>query len=155
MAWPILRWLTSTVIMFRQILGQAAHLDLEQNVLQHAALGLHALGLADGLDRHQDGHLLVLGHFVEIHVQHLAGEGMVLDFLHQGQPLGPGVVLDRQVHQEVLGNGMVNQVFHLLGVDLQVLRLGLPAIDDGRNAAGGAERFGPGPPAQHAGSCVE
>ena len=124
-------------------------------MLQHAALGLHALGLADGLDRHQDGHLLVLGHLVEIHVQHLAGEGMVLDFLHQRQPLGPGIVLDRQVHQQVLGHRMVNEVFHFLGVDLEVLRLGLPAIDDGRDAAGGAERFGPGPPAQHAGSCVK
>ena len=124
-------------------------------MLQHAALGLHALGLADGFDRHQDGYLLVLGHFVEINVQHLAGEGMVLDFLHQGQSLGPGIVLDGQVHQEVLGDGMVNQVFHFLGVDFQVLRLGLPAIDDGRDAPGGAERFGPGPPAQDAGGCVE
>ena len=139
----------------RQIFGQPAHLDLEQHVLQHAAVGLHALGFADGLDRHQDGDLLVLGHLVEIDVQHLAGQGMVLDFLHQRQALGPGIVLDRQVHQEVLGNGMVNEVFHFLGVDFEVLRLGLPAIDDGRNAAAGAERFGPGPPAQDAGSCVE
>jgi hypothetical protein len=103
------------VINSGKSLGRAAHLDLEQHVLQHAAVGLDAFGFADGLDRHQDGDLLVLGDFVEIHVQHLAGEGMVLDFLHQRQPLGPGVVLDRQVHQEVLGDGMVDQVLHFLG----------------------------------------
>ena len=106
----------------RQILGQGAHPDLEQHVLQHTAVGLDALGFADGLDRHHDGHLLVLGHFVEIHVQHLTGEGMVLDFLHQCQPLGPGVVLDRQVHQQVFGDRMVDEVFHFLGVDFEVLR---------------------------------
>ena len=76
---------------------------------------------------------------------------MVLDFLHQRQPLGPGVVLDRQVHQQVFGHRMVDEVFHLLGVDFQVLRLGLAAINDGRDAAGGAERFGPGPPRQRRG----
>ena len=131
--------------MLRQIFGQAAHLDLEQHVLQHAAVGLHALGFADGLDRHQDGDLLVLGHFVEIDVQHLAGERMVLDFLHQRQPLGPGIVLDRQVHQEVLGDRMVDQVFHFLGVDFEVLRRGLPAINDGRNAAAGRGALWPRP----------
>ena len=88
-------------------------------------------------------------------MQHLAREGMVLDFLHQRQPLGPGIVLDRQVHQEILRDGMVDQVLHFLGVDFEVLRRGLPAIDDGRNTAPGAERFGPGAPAQDAGSCVE
>ena len=151
MAWPILRWRDIHGDHLGQILGQAAHLDLEQHVFEHAAVGLDALGFADGFDRHHDGDLLVLGDFVEIHMQHLAAERMVLDFLHQGQPLGPGIVLDRQVHQEVFGDGMVNQVFHFLGVDLEVLRLGLPAVNDGRNAAGGAQFFGPGAPAQRRG----
>ena len=139
----------------RQIFGQAAHLDLEQHVLQHAALGLYALGFANRLDRHEDGDFLILGDFVEIHVEHLAGEGVVLDFLDQGQPLGPGVVLDRQVHQQVFGDRMVDEVFHFLGIDLEILRWRLPAIDDGRNPAVGPERFGPGAPAQEAGSCFE
>ena len=139
----------------RQIFRQRAHLDLEQHVLQHAAFGLDALGFAGGLDRHQDGDFLVFGDFVEINVQHFAGEGIVLDFLHQRQPLGPGIVLDHQVHQEVLGDRMVDQVFHFLGVDLEVLRRGLPAINDGRDATAGSERFGPGAPAQDAGNCVE
>ena len=94
----------------RQILGQGAHLELEQHVLQRAAVGLDAFSFAGRLERHQHGDLFVFGHLVEINVQHLAREGMVLDFLHQRQPLGPGIILDRQVHQEILGDGMVDEV---------------------------------------------
>ena len=90
-------------------------------MLEHAALGLDALGFADGFNRHHDGDLLVFGDLVEINVEHLAGQGMVLDFLDQRQPLGPGIVLDRQVHQEILGDRMVNQVLHFLGLDFEVL----------------------------------
>ena len=93
-------------------------------MLEHAAADLHAHGFADGFHRHQDGDLLVFGNFVEIHVEHLAGERMMLDFLDQGEAFGAGVVLDRQVHQQVLGDGMVDQVLHLLGADFEVLGLG-------------------------------
>ena len=85
--------------LLRQIFGQPTDPDLKQHVLKHAALGLHTLGLTKGLDRHQNGHLLVLGHLVEIHVQHLAAKRMVLDFLHQRQPLGARIVLDGKVNQ--------------------------------------------------------
>jgi hypothetical protein len=50
---------------------------------------------------------------------------------------------------------MVDQVFHFLGVDFDVLRRGLPAINDGRNAPSGTESFGSGPPAQDTRTCIE
>jgi hypothetical protein len=50
---------------------------------------------------------------------------------------------------------MVDQVPHFLGADFEVLRRGLAAINDGRDAASRAERFGPGAPGQDARNCVE
>ncbi len=94
--------------LFRQVFGQATHPDFEKNVLQHAALVLHAIGFADRLHRHLDDDLFILGDFMEIHVQHLASERMVLDFLHQRQPLGSSILLHCQVHQEDLGHRMVD-----------------------------------------------
>ena len=128
---------------FGQILGKGPDLDLEQDVLKHAAIGLNTLGLADGFDGHHDGDLLVLGNFVKINVQHLARERVMLNFLHQRQPLGTGIILDLQVHQQVLGERMVNEVFHLLGLDLEVLGRGLPTVNDCGYAAGSAEGLGP------------
>jgi hypothetical protein len=64
---------------------------------------------------------------------------MMLDFLHQRQALGAGVIFDRQVHQQVLGDRVVDEIRDLLGIELQVLRLGLAAIDGRGHAAGGAE----------------
>src|ERR1039458_10229644 len=84
----------------------------------------------------------------EIDMQHFAGEGIVLNFLHQRQSLGPGIVLDGEVHQEILGDRMVDQVFHFLGVDFDVLRRHLPAINDGWDAPSGTESLGSGPPAR-------
>ena len=75
-------------------------------------------------------------------MQHLAAERMVLDLLHQGQALGAASSLIGQVHQQIFRNGMVDQVLHLLGVDLEILRLGLAAVNDGGNAAGRAKFLG-------------
>ncbi len=95
MALPISKWLTSTIEHFRQILGQGADFQLEQDVFQRAAAGLDAHGLADGFHRHHDGDLFVLGDFVQIDVEHLVGQDVVLDFLHQRQALGLGIALRR------------------------------------------------------------
>ena len=92
---------------------------------------------------------------MEIHVQHFAAQRMVLNLLHQSQPLGPGIVLDRQVHQQVLRKGMVNQILHLLGTDFQILGLGLPAVNDGRDSPCGAQFFGPGAASQRPRECVQ
>src|SRR6266516_1789590 len=59
----------------------------------------------------------------------------MLDFLDQGQALGPGILSHRQVHQEVLRSRVMNEVFEKLAVDFQVLRLALTSVDDGRDTA--------------------
>ncbi len=50
---------------------------------------------------------------------------------------------------------MVDKVLHFLGVDFQLLRLDLAAIDDSGDAATGTERFGPRPPGHDAGGGVK
>ena len=67
---------------------------------------------------------------MKIHVQHLSTESVVLNFLYQGQPLGAGIVLDFEIHQQVFGYRMMDEGFHFLGVHLEFLRLDLTAIDD-------------------------
>ena len=128
-----------------QIPGQGAHFQFEDHVLEHAAAVFHAGRFADGFQRHQDDHFFVFGHFMEIHVQHVAFERMVLDFLHQREAFGAGVVFDGQIHQQIFRNGMVDEVAEFLGADFEVLRFGLPAINDGGHAPGGAQFPGPVP----------
>ena len=125
--------------LFRQILGQGADFELEQDVFEHAAAVFHAGGLANGFHRHLDGDLLVFGDFVEIHVQHLAVERIVLDFLHEREAFGARVVFDGQIHEQVFGGGMVDQIAEFLRADFEVLRLGLAAVNDRRHAAGAAQ----------------
>ena len=108
-------------------------------MFQHAAAGLHAGRFAGGFHRHLHGDFFVLGDFVKIHVQHLAVERMMLDFLHQREALGARVVFHGQIHEHIFRNGVVQQVGDFLGVDLQVLRRGLAAVNGGGHAAGGAE----------------
>ena len=107
---PISSWLTSTMICSGKSFGRAADLELVQNVFEHAAAGLHAGGFAGGFHRHLNGDLFVFGDFVEIHVQHLAVERVMLDFLHEREALGAGVVFDGQIHQQVFRDGVMQQV---------------------------------------------
>jgi len=57
------------------------------------------------------------------------------------EALGARVFFDGQIHEQVFGNGVVQQVSEFLGVDLQVLRRGLATVNRGGHAAGGAEFF--------------
>ena len=120
--------------LLRQILGQAADFELEQHVFEHAAAGLHAGGFADGFHRHLDGDLFILGHFMKIHVQDLAVERVMLDFLDEREALGAGVIFHGQIHQQIFRSGMVDEVADFLRVDFEVLRLGLAAVNDRRHA---------------------
>ena len=70
---------------------------------------------------------------------------MVLDFLHQRQALRAGVVLDGEIHQQILRDGVLDEVFEFLGVDFQVLGLRLPPINHGGNAPRLHEVFWPRP----------
>ena len=155
MALPIFRWLTSTVITSGKSLGRPRTLILNSTCSSTPP----SVFTPSASPTVSTGTCTVTFSFSATSWKStcstLPRQRVVLDFLHQRQPLGPGIVLDRQVHQQVLGDRMVDQVFHFLGVDLEVLRLGLPAVNDGRDAAGGAECFGPGAPRQRAGSCVQ
>ena len=133
-----------------QILGQAADLELEEDVLEHAAAGLYARGFAHGLDWHLDGDLLGLGNLVEVHMQDRASEGEMLDFLNQSQALGARILIDVQIHQDDFAGGAVNEILQRLGIDLEHLGLDLFAIDDGRNAAIAAEFLAPAAAGQRA-----
>ena len=86
-----------------------------------------------------DGDFFVRGNFMKINVQHFAAERMVLDILHQREALGAGVGFDRQIHEQVFGNGMMQQVGKFLVIHFQVLRLGLTPINGRRHEALGAE----------------
>ena len=98
-------------------------------------------GFAGRFHRHLHGDFFVLGDFVKINVQHFAVERMMLDFLHEREALGAGVVFDGQIHEQIFRNGMVQQVGKFLGVDFQILRRGLAAVNGGGHAAGRAEFF--------------
>jgi hypothetical protein len=127
--------------LLRQILRQAADLELEQDVFEHAAAVFHAGGLANGFQWHIDGDSFVFGHLVEIHVQHLAVERVVLDFLHQREAPGARVAFHGQIHEQIFRGGTVDQILEFLRADFEVLRLGLTAINDGGHTAQAAQLF--------------
>ena len=141
--------------LFRQILGQPANFDFEQNMFEHAFAGLDANGFADRFDGHHDRNLFVLGDLMKIHMHEFAAQRVVLDFLQQRQPLRTGIVLHREIDQEVFRRRMLDQVANFLGADLQVLRLGLPAINDGGDAPGGAQFLCPAAPCLRTGKRVQ
>ena len=138
-----------------QVLWQGARFDFEQNVFEDTTAGLDASRLADGFNRDHHGDFLVLGHFVEIHMQHLSAERMMLDLLHQCQAFGTRVVLHCEIYQEVLGDGMMNQILHFLGADFQILRLGLATVNHGRDTPEAAQFFSAGAPRQRSRKCIE
>ncbi len=124
-------------------------------MFENATLGLNTLSLAYGLDRDADGDLLGFSNFVEIDVQYLSGKRVVLDFLDQRQPFGTGIVFDGKIDQEVLGNGVVNQVLHFFRIYLKVLWLSLATVNDGGNTPIRTEFFSPGATSQRAGECIQ
>ena len=121
---------------FRQIFGQRPDLDPVQNMLQNAATGFDSRRLATSLDGHHDGDFFSGRNFVEIHMQHLAGERMMLNFLNQSQVLD---LIHGKVHQNILRMGLVNKVAELLAHQLQIQWLGLPTVNGGWDAPGGAQ----------------
>jgi len=76
--------------------------------------------------------------------------GVMLDFLHQREALRTRVVLDREIHQQVFRNRMMDQVVHLLGTHFEALRLCFSAVDHRWNAPGGAQLLDSTPARQRA-----
>ena len=56
---------------------------------------------------------------MEIHVEHVAFERVVLDFLQEREAFGARVVFDGQIHQHVFRGGTVDEVAEFLGADLR------------------------------------
>ena len=56
-------------------------------MFQHPAARLDPRGFADGLHGDGDRHLFCLCHLVQIHMDHLAAQGVMLDFLNERQAL--------------------------------------------------------------------
>ena len=137
--------------LLRQILGQTADLEFEQNVFEHATAGFHASRFPGSFQRDVDDDFFVFGDFMEIHVQHVAFERVMLDFLHEREAFGARIAFNGQVHQHVFRGRMVDEFLKFLRVDLEVLRFGLATINDRGHAPGGAQSFGSAPARQRAG----
>ena len=105
-------------------------------MLKHAPTGFDPHRVAATFDGHHDGDFFGGRNFVEIHMQHLAGERMMLNFLNQSEVLN---LVQGQVHENILRVGMMNEVAELLAHQLQIQGLGLPPVNGGRNAPGGAQ----------------
>jgi len=60
----------------------------------------------------------------------------MLDFLHQREALGAGILVDGQIHQEIFRNRVMQQIGDVVINDFKVLGLGLAAVDGGWHATG-------------------
>jgi len=83
-------------------------------------------------------------------MHHFAGERVVLDLLHQGQAFGLGVLVHRQIDQQVLRGRVMDEILEGLAIHFEVLRFGFAAVDDGRNPAPLAKLLGSASAAQRA-----
>jgi hypothetical protein len=74
---------------------------------------------------------------MEIHMHDLAAERVMLDFLNQRQ--APGLV-EIEIHEDVLGGGVVDEIIQFARDEFQIFRLGGElAVDDGGHATGFAK----------------
>ena len=108
-------------------------------MIQRAAGILDARGFADRFHGDQNSHLFIRGDLMQIQMEHIAAQGMVLNFLHQGQTLGTSVVLDNQIQQHVFRGGVVEQIGDFVETDFEILGFGLTAVNDGGHAARSTE----------------
>ena len=74
----------------------------------------------------------------------VAGNGMVLDLLHEREALRALVTLHGEVHKDVLARVVGDGVSKLAGVQLEVLWRREAAIDYRGDDAGGTEGFNSG-----------
>jgi hypothetical protein len=123
-----------------KILGQTLDVKGAQAVLEETAVVLHAVRLADRLDRHLGMEELIHGHLEEIDVEDVAAHGVVLDFLDEGKLVGDGApVGDDEFDEDVLADGVGEEGRDLALVDLKIGGLVLMTVDDGGNQSASAE----------------
>jgi hypothetical protein len=120
------------------VLRQALHLQLTRHEVEHAALELGALRLANDQDRHRHGDRAIHRELIEVGVQQLVGDGIELVLLHHHLRL---FAIQLQRDQRVGTGVRVKNVHHRFRVDryrhaLGQLALPALAVDDRGQAAG-------------------
>lgn len=78
---------------------------------------------------------------MKIDMKNVAMEGMVLDFLHQREALGPGISSHAQVHEDVLAGVLGQSVAKSARIKLKVLGRCDPSVNDGWDLTGGTKFF--------------
>src|SRR5207244_2124054 len=95
------------------------------------------------------------GNFMKIDMQHMAAERVMLHFLHEREALRVGIIFDRQIHEHIFGDGMEDQIADFAGVDLNALRFGFAAVNDGGNTPFRAKFLCPSPASERTGKRVQ
>ena len=117
----------------RDVARQALDFHFAQNLLQNAALLLHAGSLALEHDRHTDLQLLVHSDALQVDVQQMALDGLILPVHDHG--LGALAAFEVQIENGVVaGLGMQN-ARHLAWIESHRKRLLARAIDDAGDLA--------------------
>ena len=117
--------------LLRQILRQRADLEFENDVFENAAASFDADRFAGGFNGHHDGYQFVFGDFMKINVQHFSGQRVMLDFLNEREAL---LLVHVQIHENVLGEGLIDEIGHFAPDKLEIFGLGLTTVDGGRDA---------------------
>ena len=129
------------------VAGQAFDLDFAGDDFEDAALELDALRFTERVHRHLDAHAHIHGDAQQVHMQEMALHRVHQPVLHDRGLL---VVVDLDLENRVVPRGRPQNRGHLLGVDLERLRVVLAAINDRGNLSGergrAAPRFCPGSP---------
>ena len=120
----------------RQVIGQGAHPDRLDRVEERAALERDGRRLAGGHERDVHGQLLGHPDQEQVDVEGPAVDRMDLD--RRDEDRARLVAIDREVDQGVRA-GVAAELLELVRVDRDARGVDAVAVDDGRQAAGGAE----------------
>jgi len=101
---------------FRNPAGQAFHLHLSQEVAQDPPRHLDPDGLSDEAQGNGDDDLLFHGNFVEIHVEHIPGNGVELEFLDDDLAFPEFFPFQIQLKDGVCPAGRAQKMFELFHV---------------------------------------
>src|SRR5262249_50905703 len=119
----------------RQVLRQAAHLDISTHVRDHAALGLHTGRdrLALEMDRETDADALVLNHALQVDVHHQVLRRVHLYVLDDGFV---HALADLQPHDRGIKALIPDHREQVLLIEYQRLGVLVGAVEDGGDLAG-------------------
>ena len=119
------------------------------NVLLKEATGFHAYGFTVEVSRDVCGDFRAFIDGKEVSVKHYTGKWIVLNGLEECE--AGAFTFDIQVHEDVLGAAVSENVCEKLRVNLEVVAFGAASVDHGRNPAFAAHLI----EAAGAGACAE